>query len=155
MSRARGILAMATLLAACGRREATTATAPPATSTLAPSPPRTQSAPNPTIPFTVTSDIPECLEVVGTDEREDGNLLLAEVGLKTTAILARCVCISKWLLYRSVTSTEGLDTEFASGSILAAEPGAPPLHRDVVLLSDRGHPPKQPLILHVGCAPAP
>lgn len=148
MTRTVGMLVLSSLLAGCGQH---------GSRADAPTRSRTQGAGGATaeLPFAVTSDIPECLDVVGMQSHVESNLLLAGVRLNTKAITARCGCISKWLLYRSVTSTDGLETEFASGSILAAEPGAGPIERQVVLLSDRGHPPAQPLLVHVGCAPAP
>jgi len=51
--------------------------------------------------------------------------------------------------------TDGLETEVASGSLLAAEPADPPIERRLVLLADREHLPARPITVHVGCAPAP
>ena len=115
----------------------------------------TQVPATPAIPFTVVSDIPACLEVVPKGTTSDANLLFATVGLKTTQITAACGCPSKWLLYRSVTSTQGIETELASGSLFAGEPDGAAIERRVVLLADREHPPAQALTVHVGCAPAP
>lgn len=83
------------------------------------------------------------------------NLVFADIQLKTTRNVAACICPSNWLLWRSVTSSEGFETEFASGSLLAPDQDAPTIERRVVLLGDRDHPPAEPLVLHVGCAPAP
>lgn len=109
----------------------------------------------PPVDFAVVSDIPDCLKVVRKDTTEQGNLLLARVELTTTRELASCVCISRWLLYRSVAERDGLETELASGKVLASQPGRPSTDRLVVLLSERSHPPTDSLVLHVGCAPPP
>lgn len=146
-----GLLAAA-VLAGCGRPVARSA-APPVQgrATSAASPSQTE----PRAPFAIRSDIPDCLEVVSTQTATKDNLLLAIVRLKTVKLTAACGCTSKWLLYRSVTSTNGLEFELASGTILAADVGATPIERAAVLLGDRAHPPAEPLILRVGCAPAP
>jgi hypothetical protein len=109
----------------------------------------------PQVDFTVRSDIPGCLSVVRKDTTEQENLLLAKIETTTTHITADCGCTSRWLLYRSVAEREGIETELASGSLLAGPPGAPSVGRLVVLLSERSHPPTDALILHIGCAPAP
>ena len=147
MTRTAGILVVASLLAGCHQHGSKPDASPPRPQGIAEAPPQ--------IPFTVTSDIPDCLEVSGNRSHADSNLLLAEVRLTSNAITAQCGCISKWLLYRSVTSTDGLETELASGSLLAPEPGAGPIERQVLLHGDREHLPALPLIVHVGCAPAP
>jgi hypothetical protein len=115
----------------------------------------TAAPPGPPVTFTVVSDIPECLAVVRKGSIVDSNLLLGIVELKTTRITAACGCTSKWLLYRSVTMHEGLETPLASAGLLAPDPGGPAIERRVVLLADREHPPNDSLTVRLGCEPAP
>jgi hypothetical protein len=151
------VLAVLILMAACGRR--TTLTAPPegrAADAALPGNAETAGAPaRPAVPFTVVSDIPDCLAVLRKGTASDSNLLLGIVELKTTRMTADCGCTSKWLLYRSVTTHLGLETQFASGSLLFSDRGAPSIERRVVLLGDKDHSPSEPLTLHVSCEPAP
>lgn len=107
------------------------------------------------VSYAFQSDIPYCLEVTGKGTVSDANLLLAIVEIKTRRITAECGCTSRGLLWRSVTSPKGIETEYASGDLLAPEPGGPATERRVVLLGDRAYPPAEPLLVHVGCAPAP
>jgi hypothetical protein len=107
------------------------------------------------VDYGVVSDIPDCLTLAGKDTKEDGNLLLARIETKVTRITSECGCTWKWLLYRSMTGAVGLETELASGTLFAADPGEPSVERLIVLLSERAHPPKGRVLLHVGCAPAP
>jgi len=109
---------------------------------------------SPRVDYAVVSDIPDCLTVVGKDTKEDGNLLLARIETKTTRT-SECGCAWKWLLYRSMTGPLGLERELASGTLFAADAGDRSVERLVVLLSERAHPPKDRLVLHIGCAPAP
>lgn len=150
------ILGAVVLVAACGKRsgpDGLSDAAPPRTPAAALVPKPAPVAPQ--VDFTVRSDIPGCLGVVRKATTEHENLLLARIETKTTQITADCGCTSRWLLYRSVTEREGIETELASGNLLAGRPGGPSVERLVVLLSEKAHPPADPVILHVGCAPAP
>ena len=110
---------------------------------------------SPRVDYAVVSDIPDCLTVAAKDTKEEGNLLLARIETKISRITSECGCTWKWLLYRSMAGRAGLEAELASGTLFAADPGTPSVERLAVLLSDRAHPPKDRLVLHVGCAPAP
>lgn len=110
---------------------------------------------SPRVDYAVVSDIPDCLTVAGKDTKEDGNLLLARIETKITRTTSECGCTWKWLLYRSMTGSVGLERELASGMLFAADAGDRSVERLVVLLSERARPPKDRLVLHVGCAPAP
>jgi len=142
------VLVAAILIVACARhREPGPHPAPPV-------PEADRNAPAPVV-HSCQSDIPYCLDVVGKGTVTDGNLLLGVVELKTRRITAACGCPSKWLLWRSVTAKEDIQTELASGELLAAEPGDKAREVRLVLLGDRSHAPADPLVVHVGCAPAP
>jgi len=147
-------IALVSLLPACTSPRPTNTTGK--TTDAAPARQRSPAQPPAAdVRFAVKSDIADCLDVVGKTTAYDGDLLLGVVDLKTTKITADCGCTSKWLLYRSVFVTDGLETEVASGSLLAAEPADPPIERRLVLLADREHLPARPITVHVGCAPAP
>jgi hypothetical protein len=151
------IFAAMVLMAACGKRDrpagSSDAAARGAGAAVAASSGRGPAGAR--VDFAVQSDIPGCLSVARKDTIEQGNLLLARIETKTTHISAECGCTSRWLLYRSVAEREGIETELASGSLLAGTPGGPSVERLVVLLTERAHPPTDGLVLHVGCAPAP
>jgi len=148
MNRSTIALVAANLLVACARhREATPLASAPVHEPA-------QDGPAP-VAYSFRSDIPYCLDAVGKETVTDANLLLGVVELKTRRITAACGCPSKWLLWRSVTAKDGIETEFASGTLLAAEPQDKPREARVVLLGDRSHAPGESLLVHVGCAPAP
>jgi hypothetical protein len=150
------IFAVLILMVACGRR--TAPLNPPAGAAAhaqGAGQGATAAPPGTPVEFTAVSDIPECLTVVRKGSTADSNLLLGIVELATTQITAACGCTSKWLLYRSVTTHEGLETSLASGSLLAPDPGGPAIERRVVLLGDREHPPSDSMTLRFGCEPAP
>jgi len=158
MRRATIIAAVIVSVTACGKRDLVQSPSSEA------SPGRTNGssaddvkppAVSPPVDFDVVSDIPDCLTVTSNGTREVRNLLLARIDTKIARITSECGCTWKWLLYRSMAGPVGLEAELASGTLFAGDPSTPSVERLVVLLSDRTHPPKGRLVLHVGCAPAP
>jgi len=150
MTRALTLLGVAVLSSACSRH-AGSAGAASADAGFA-TPASQVSVP---ISYRLQSDIPECLTMRGKQVTSSVNLVFADIEFETTRNLAACICPSKWLLWRSVTSNDGIETEWASGNLLAPEPGAASIERRVVLLADREHRTAKPVMVHVGCAPAP